>query len=148
MAEARSPYGGKKGTQGRKSKYTKEFLEDLSIDMLEYVKGKDNMYFMRQYFTHKKIRFDIVATFFPVSNVFKETYKICQQICADRLQMAAINNKINSLYVGKFIPFFDPDVSAAVRAHKRDLLEDQLETTKESGVLPETQKIILEINNR
>lgn len=128
-------------------KYTREYLDELADKMVIDVAADEEMLYVRKWLTKNRIVMCNMYDWIDVSKKFKEAYRMAQQICADRVQDGALNGTLNSNIVTKFHPFYDIDVSSALRKYKKRVVEDQLDSAKEAANGSEAINIILKIDD-
>lgn len=130
---------------GKRVKWDKERLDELAEKMFKYIISHKDVLFVRRFFTAEKVRMTTMYDVMHRSELFEETFRLCQQICADRVHHGVLTKKLEGNYAAKFMHFFDSEVSAKDLKHKKKELAQKLEVTKESDIAPEGYKIILEV---
>lgn len=130
---------------GYETKYTPEYLEELAIEMEEFVLKDKSVLFVREFFTKKKIHMSCVYGFKDNSDEFTDSFELCQQTCADRVQRGVLTNKLNGQYAAKFVHFFDKDLYKADKERKKEELEQTLEVTKKAELKTDGFQIVLKV---
>ena len=130
---------------GTKPKYTPEFLDALADEMYEEIVKDKTILFVRRFFTKKGIYFPVVYDILHISEKFEKTFRMCQQICADRVHQGVLHGKLDGRYAVRFMHFFDKELNEKDKENEKKKLEQTLTVTKESSINPDGMKIILEV---
>lgn len=120
------------GMPGKPPKYTKEYLDKLADKMYSWVLSHPDALFLRPFFSEIKMHYTVVYDILHVSDKFRETFRYCQQICADRLHESALKNKINGVYATRFMHFFDGQLNKSDQENEKKKTKHQLDAAKEA----------------
>lgn len=130
---------------GRKPKWTKEVLDDLADKMFDFVSSREDVLFVRRFFTAEGVRIKTIYDVMHKSEKFERLYELCKQICADRVHDGVLKKKLEGQYATRFMHFYDDELNKKDLKNEKKKLKQKLEVTKESEIAPDGIKIILEV---
>lgn len=94
-----APYAGSE-TGGRPQKYTKEYLDKLADEFLEWLKVPDN-YWFKSFAVERDLIFSELVENMDRSEKFSEAYRIAKQTQEERIVKGGIKGSFNT-QISKF----------------------------------------------